>query len=110
MIAAPVQTLAPGSTCQISASNATPQSRAVYSSGASTEASPRTKASVIVNWPAAPTTPTPPTISQCCGVSGVQSGAASAPAPSAMNVMSQNTIDGVLSVRVSTRTVMAEIA
>jgi hypothetical protein len=65
MIAAPTQVLAPGSTCQSRASKARPHSSAVYSRGAMTEASPRAKASVMVNWPAAPTTPMPATSHQC---------------------------------------------
>jgi hypothetical protein len=61
MIAAPSQVIAPGSTPQSVASSTTPQTSAVYSNGASSDASPSRNASVIRYWPRAPKMPSPST-------------------------------------------------
>ena len=65
MTAAPIQVIPSGSTRQNVRSRIAPQSSAEYSSGASSEASPRRKASVMAYWPSAPARPTP-AISQAC--------------------------------------------
>ena len=107
MIAAPAQVTIPGSTPQNARSSSTPQTSAVYSSGASNDASPSRKASVIRYCPSAPATPSSSTSQACSARSACQSGHANSPAPSAI---SQTTIAWLESVRARMRTVIAETA
>src|SRR5689334_665711 len=110
MIAAPSQVIASGSTPQTATSKPTPQASAVYSNGATTDDSPRAKASVSAYWPPAPTRPTPAISRASPGTKGVQFAAASSVATGAISVMVQNSMLSVLSVRPSTRAVIAETA
>ena len=110
MIAAPTQVTPSGSTRQIARSSSTPQASAVYSSGASNEASPSRNASVIRYWPSAPAKPSASTSQACSIRSGTHCGHAIRPAPSAISAISQTTIAWLLSVRARIRTVIAETA
>ena len=108
MIPAPSQVIESGSTPHSVASSSTPQTSAVYSSGAINDASPRRKASVIAYWPYAPATPMPAITQASLARIGVQSGNASSPAPSAMKNNTHTIRACVLSVRAMIRTVIAE--
>ena len=110
MIAAPIQVTASGSTPHSVRSSSRPQTSALYSSGATREASARRNASVIAYCPIAPATPMPPTIHRSCARSGTQPGNANAPAPSAIKASSQKVIAWLGSVRANTRTVIADTA
>ena len=110
MIAAPSQVIRIRQHAPERQSSATPQASAVYSNGAITEASPRRNASVIANWPSEPATPMPTITSRRSARTGTQRGSASAPAPIAIIAISQNTMPASLSVRASTRTVIADTA
>ena len=110
MTAAPIQVIPSGSTRQSVRSSTAPQSSAEYSSGASSEASPRRNASVMAYWPSAPAMPTPAISQACSPRNATHPGAASAPAPTAIDAISHTTIACVLSVHASTRTVIAATA
>ena len=107
MMPAPSHVTESGSTPHSVASSSTPHTSAVYSSGAISEASPRRNASVIAYWPSAPAIPTPRISQPSTARSGTQPGIASTPAPTAIIAISHTIIDCVLSVRASTRTVIA---
>ncbi len=110
MIAAPISVYWSGRVCHSSQSIATPQARAEYSKGATTEASPWLKASVIASWPKKPEMARPSSSHTCFGSSATQFGAASVVAPIAISSISQNIIWRVLLVRACTRAAIAETA
>ena len=110
MMAAPSRVKPSGRVFQISQSIATPQARAVYSKGATTEASPWLKASVMASWAPKPLTASAPSSGRWRACTGNQPGAASSVAPIAIISISQNTMCSLRSLRASTRPATADTA
>src|SRR3546814_12827657 len=81
MIPAPSQVTPSGSTCHRVRSSSTPQTSAVYSSGAIIEASPRRNASVSATCASVPTSPMPAITHQCRPWIGAHSCHDTAPPP-----------------------------
>ena len=94
----------------MSQSMATPQASAVYSNGATTDASPWLNASVSASWPKKPLTASIRISSQCSACTGTHAGAAMGVAPMAISTISQNIMCSPRSVRASTRPATADTA
>ena len=86
------------------------QTRAEYSNGAISDASPRRKASVSATCASVPVVPTPRMIHKSPDCSGSHCGAASTPAPADSSTTNHSTIAWMLSRWASRRTVMAPAA
>ena len=105
-MAAPTNVSAPGTVFHSSQSSSTPQIIAVYSNGATTLASPCRNASVMAHCAIDPTMAIAPITGQCSARMVRHTGAAIAPAMTAMSSMFQNMMLCVVSVRPRILTLM----
>ena len=100
----------PGRACQISQSSPRPQASALYSNGATMDAWPWRKASVMASWPQKPVIASASSNGRSARAMGNQLGSASRPAPTAMDSIMVRISDSLVSVRLARRPATAATA
>ena len=103
MIAPPASVYASGTARQISQSSATAQASAVYSNGATADAWPWRKASVMASWPRKPLIASATSNGVCVGATAIYCGAASTLPSSVIASVVQNTSVASGSLRLTMR-------